>query len=405
MLAASDFVKNGVDSFGPIALNVNAQGLKSSIVEARLNQDVSRGINSVSRSSLISIGWIAVLTCLLAGCRTTDPYCQTAIANLRAEKIQLENEYYALKSLYESDMARVGQPVNVPGLATPVVPTISDGEIIYEGGGYPPSSPEILPPPIGTPNTSPQNTPSDLSAPGQAPTLSNRLGPGTGAGLQANRRLSGSSVGSASMTNLASFIRNVEVNQLPAGERETTRLLVRPLDQQGAILPLTGAIKLRIYDANTGRTVYQNEFSSNQVSQWVSDQPGEQPGIHLSIPAASAPSLGQQLICDLQYRTADNRVLKKSTELVFAQAALPQQPAFGSSRGVVRSNATTTAPSGGQPLQRPGGRGTGATNASTSRPFQPESIGGDLEIEIGEELNFDTLPSEDVGRPKWRPDR
>lgn len=255
----------------------------------------------------------------------------------------MENEYYALKSLYEADMVRLGQPV--PGYSTPVSPIINDGEIIYEGPG-----------------------------------VSNGSTYGGGIVMDSNARRAKSPV------ELAGHIRSIEINQLAAQENETARLLVRPLDDQGAILPVSGDIKLRLYEPASGKTIFENEYSSSQVSGWISDQPGQQPGIHVSVPMGNKPGLSDRLVCDLQYRTADNRILKQSMELVFAdQAALQSKTASRAQ--------PTLAPV--QPRTR-----------NASAPLQPEGIDGTLEIQIGDELNFESLDDAGSGTPpQWRPDR
>ena len=278
---------------------------------------------------------------LFAGCQS-DPYCQNAIANLRAEKIQLENQYYELKAQYESDMARLGQPV--PTMAPSATPGWIEGEAIY-----------------------PQEDLSGLP-----------IVPGTNIsdpGVLSSRRTIRSTVGSSD-EEMARFVQSVEVNQLSPQANETVRLLVRPLDDQGAILPIAGDIKIRMYDPASGVTVFENEFSADAVRGWINDQPGLQPGIHVSLKQNERLTQGDRLICDLQYRTADNRILKRSTGIVFGEAV---------SVTPTRSE-------------------MGAQNASA--PVMPEESLDEVNIEFGDELNFDSLGNEpSKKRPTWSPDR
>lgn len=287
------------------------------------------------RSFLTTAIVLLALASVSTGCRSVDPYCQNAIANLRAEKIQLENEYYALKSRYESDMARLGEPVT--DWSTPVTPTIMDGEIIYQ-------------------DSYPEN-----------------IDGFEGTALPSNATMAG-------------HIRSIEINQLSTGSNEMARLLVRPLDDQGAVLPVAGDLKIRLYDPELGSTLFEAQYDAQLVDTWINDRSDQQPGIYISIPQDRRPSLSTRVICDLQYRTADNRLLKGSTELVFAGAsAAVRTPVTRTSRNPAPSN----------PMR------------NASRPLQPDDIDGQLVIEIGEELNFDSLDedSSDGGRPGWSPDR
>ena len=66
-------------------------------------------IDRLSSSSLALLVAVAALL-QLTGCRS-DPYCNQAIANYRAEVQTLQDEYYFLKARYEADMAKAGQPI------------------------------------------------------------------------------------------------------------------------------------------------------------------------------------------------------------------------------------------------------------------------------------------------------
>ena len=287
----------------------------------------------MSRSVLILVFVSAAWVSVFAGCKS-DPYCQTAIANLRAEKIQMENQYYELKARYESDVVNLGQPTST--FSQSLTHGFIEGDIIYNGvvssntGGY---SRAVV---------SESYTPTTNSSPDVAMSI---------------------------------YIQSVEVNQLAARTNETTRLLIRPLDDQGAIMPVSGGLKIRLYEPGSGNTLFDSEFSASQVSQWVNDRPGGQAGIHVPIPLGNRPTLSDRLICDVQFRTADNRILKQSTELVFAGSA----------------GMSTAAPNR-----------TPAQNAS--QPMLPEGLDESVNIEFGDELNFDSI-DQSGSDPQWGPDR
>ena len=309
---------------------------------------MSRRNPTVSRlpAAILAFSSLTIVV-LLTGCQS-DPYCQKAIANLRAEKIQLENQFYSLKSRYESDMRRLGQPIEdfSPGL----MPEYIEGEIIDDGIVYSRANGALLDRVIAE-----SGEPTPVRAARPAPTIRQPSRP----------------------EDVAGYIQRIEVNQLQARGDDLARLLVRPLDDRGDIIPLAGDIRIRLVDPRSRSTIYENEFSESQVSQWIRDQAGQQPGIHLDIPALDSPSLSDTLTCDIQFRTADNRILKKRSTLVFAA---------GNSNGAITSRSP----------QQP------ARTAST--PLQPDDLGGQIRIEIGDELNFDSLESGN-SPPDWQPDR
>lgn len=284
-----------------------------------------------------AIAVMIAMASLFSGCQS-DPYCQNAIANLRAENIQLENQYYELKAMYESDMARLGQPAR--GTAPAYAPTMNNAQIFYGfdewvDNHYPAPSQRYVQPVV-----SPRMT-----------------------GLAAN---------SPANAEMARFIQAIEADQLPPQGNETVRLLLRPLDEQGAILPLAGDIRIRMYDPSNGTTVFEDQFSKQTVAGWINDQQGRQPGIHVALQQAQQLPNGNRLICDVQYRTADNRILKQSVNLAFG-------------------NALTGGPRN--------------LNVNTTKPFQPEpGLENDVQIEFGNELNFESLDSVPMSS-QWSPDR
>lgn len=323
----------------------------------------------MTRSST-QIAWIVPVLILfaVAGCRSNDPYCQQAIANLRAEKIQLENEYYALRSEFESKTGQTaptyGFPVystQVVGAGIPVGPPIVNGQIIYDQPIIPQQVPtfpnnQLSTPPIGTPESILPDQPSLDSTLDQGADSSRSWDP----------------------NSFSRYITGVEVNQLPAGRRELTRLLIRPLDKTGAILPVSGDIKVRLVDQQLGSTIFEREYSRQQIANMIVDNPNRLPGIHLPV-GADSPALSGPVRCDLQYLTGDQRILRQSINLVTAQPA--------NSQTVDRAR-----------LSRPR-----LQNASS--PILPDNLPDGLQIEIGEELNFDSLEDSIPERPVWRPNR
>ena len=273
-----------------------------------------------------------VVAGLFSGCQS-DRGCQQAIANLRAENIQLENQYYELKAMYESDMTRMGQPAPSQAPANGNAQSVL-GMNQWPGAPYYPQSRGIGPAMISP-------------------------------------RMTGGMASGPSNAEMARFIQSVEVVQLPPQGSETLRLLLRPLDEQGAILPLAGDIRLRMYEPGSGITVFENQFPNETVAGWINDQAGMQPGIHVALQQDQKITNSDRLICDVQYRTADNRILKQSLNMRFNNASAVQtSPTF-----------------------------------NTKAPMSPEpGLENDINIEFGNELNFDTLDNSSSSS-SWGPDR
>lgn len=288
------------------------------------------------------------------GCQASPRY-QAALNNLRAEKIQLENQYYWLKNQYESDMRRLGQPVDC-GPA----PGVVSGQYSGMGGGYPDgmiiNEPGL---PVGEWSSPPARQP--VMTPGI-----------DSAGIH--------SVIPADPdqdADMARYIADVDVNQIPGQGGESARLLIRPLDEQGAVIPMTGALSVELFDAASGRMLANFKYDQIQVSGMV--RPADQfPGIHLGLPGlSSAPSSGQ-VNCRLQFRTLDNRVLQRETVLIMG--GIP------SSAGGSASN----------PIP--------ARQASSQLSDTPGL--DDIFVEIGPETTFGgPADSGQAPRPRWSPDR
>jgi hypothetical protein len=315
--------------------------------QARRRVQVAVGMQLTSRQLPVII--LVLFPAAITGCRS-DPYCQQAISNLRSEKIQLENQYFALKNQYESDMRRLGEPPPAtPAPAIPASPVLPSGDGVIE---------ESVPP-LGS------NFP---SAPGQPPV---------------NRGIIGNGLRAAKGGDVSRYIQSVEVNQMPGRPGSGTRLLVRPLDERGEVIPVAGDLHVVLVDAGTGTAVASYQFDRSQVENLVEDRANAVPGIHLGLPQLASPSAGQQLICQLQYRTATNNVLSAQTGLV---AGGGENPAITvSSKNTPRK----TSPAG---------------MAAISDTPQI----ADVFVEIGDEMNLDSLPSASgsgPSRPVWSPGR
>ena len=235
----------------------------------------------------------ACLAVLLGGCRGGDPRCQRTIGMLRAEKLELENEYYRLKSEYDRAMAQLGpsglgQPYTAPGV---IYESTDDSIDSFDETSLDDlyiDEPEII-----------EGKPVDPAQ--QNDSTGNIQTPAEGEGL------------------LARFIQSLEVNQLQqANLRNGIQLLVRPLDERGDIIPIPGEMKVRVFErvANTRQAIGQWVLNRDRVAAMTTDHQDQQPGIHLNLPWRPDFEKGKRLFLDLQYRTDDRRLIRRQLPLL-----------------------------------------------------------------------------------------
>ena len=237
------------------------------------------------------VGLILIGSVLLAAGCNRDPGCQRTIGLLRAEKLELEDEYFLLKSKYEQALAQLQ--------AQEVAPAPADPDIIYENDS---DLDDLLKEPtiiIDEPTGSAVRKPI-------APTARNhpRVRTPTLAGL--------------TDVELARYIQSIDVSQLSNLEsNRDLQILVRPIDENGEIIPITGGLKIELTDVSTGSRsrIASWQYSSQDVARWVNDTPGGQPGIHVRLPLKNRRPDGDRLVLDVQYRTTDNRNIVFQKEL------------------------------------------------------------------------------------------
>ncbi len=182
---------------------------------------------------------------------------------------------------------------------------------------------------------------------------------------------------------LARYIQDVEISQLPENVNEFARLLIRPLDDQGDVIPMAGDVTIELIDPATNMLLANYHYSRPQIAGMMELRSDQYPGIHLGLPPlAQAGGSAGSIVCRLQFRTADNRMISQQAPLTAAgNAAIPT---------------------------RSTGSSVPARQASTPVSDTPQLT--DVIVEIGDETNFDMLDSgtRDGGessRPAWSPDR
>ncbi len=287
----------------------------------------------------IATGICLTAAVFAAGCNS-DPYCQQAISNLRAEKIQLENQYYSLKSQYEAEMRRAGRPISEAGMAP------SDfGPVI-----------ENVP---ALPGESSQGTPDPVII---EPTLD----PGP----------VGNGVKSPDPNDSSSYIRSIEVSELAGSGGKPGRLLIQPLDDQGAVIPVEGDLKIELLDANTRAPLANHQYTRQQVRSMVEEDPTRIAGIHVNLPSLNG-SESANVLARVRYRNPDGRVFSAETRL---SSGSPGSAGYGLA----------------------GTRRPGLLEQSDVPPIEG------IQIDYGDETSLtspDNLNSSAPSRPKWGPGR
>ncbi len=285
--------------------------------------------------------FLCLLAVAMAGCKS-DPYCQQAISNLRSEKIQLENQYFALKNQHDSEMRRLGQPLPDP------VNSPAPGGFIEE--------------------YIPESGPGVSMMPHQ-PLLEGQV---TGNGLK-----------EPAIADVSRYIQSIEVSQLQSGSGESVRLLICPLDERGDVIPVAGDLKVTLVDSISGASMASYQFDRNQVEDLVEDRNGQVPGIHLSLPQLTNSPASQNMTCRLQFRTATQRILSSQTPVVLASGSVGAK--------------TTIQSTPKRSVSRPG-----IAEISDTPPLNDVlvEIGDELNLDT-----LGNSPSPGVARPSWTPGR
>ena len=291
------------------------------------------------------------LICLLAvGCRS-DLRCQRETALLRAEILDLEDKYYALKSqsdsggepyyegtVYEGDVVYEGE-VFQDGMVYPEE-TIYEGEVIYQGipieGGVFENAPMSQSNPAARLNSIPVGNGSELNAPSvmepqpgsDAINLNIEMPRDTG-NLEA-LPLSNDTGQSRIMTNSAEFAsagadafvteifispsvtRGRDIDGVPGDEG--IDLLVQPRTSNGRIEFQAGELTVSLIDpaeSPARQRVGLWKFLPEETKLFFADD-SETRGILLHLPWDQSAPVNDKLVLHVRFVTADSRVLKTS---------------------------------------------------------------------------------------------
>ncbi len=206
---------------------------------------------------------------------------------LRAEKLELEDEYFLLKSRYDTAVAQLAhRGVPAPAATGPAI--IPAQPPIQNDSGFESLDDEII-----------IEAPEVRSSPGHGDLPSSDV---------------------VDDPELAQYIESVEVDQLAsANSSNGLKLLIRPLDGQGAVIPMAGDLVVRVLEQSKNRRqqlVKTWTFRRNRVASWIQDQPNQLPGIHLNLPWNEQARRDGKLLLDLKFRTADNRLISRQSEIV-----------------------------------------------------------------------------------------
>ena len=275
-----------------------------------------RNIISMRRLMLLSLLGLGLL-----GCKT-DPHATREIALLRSEILDLEDQYYALKSQYRYVMENMreshgdksvsdpylndGPVLYGPGMPYCEEPSFSYGdETIMESGGSLPQyrepriSPEReeLPPPNRRSDTSNESTNNSSS----------RWNPGSqilleGSNISGPPRRASTVMEVASISINPSATRGEDLDGIPGDEGVV--LLVQPRSDSGNVIQTTGDLSVSIIDPRepTGRqTMGTWQFSAAEVPNFFVREELIQQGILLHLPWTSEVPRNPNLVVNVQF--------------------------------------------------------------------------------------------------------
>jgi len=258
---------------------------------------------TLSRDKLArcAIAVLVLASASVAGCRS-DPGCERAISMLRAEKLDLEDRYYELEAKYRmltgADAPPGGWVIEQNQFAAPRSTT--EPRAVEDNS-------DDLDEPLEIEIPESNEPPDALPLPGDGPIR--------------RQSATGESPAPASQASLARFITEVTaVGALepPADEAAGSRvhLIIQPLDDEGAVLPLAGMLRIRLLgrgDDGSEQELGRWQFVAAQTAALVEIDPQGVPGIHLNLDGPGGEY--SSLRAEIGYLTLDRRLLRTACEL------------------------------------------------------------------------------------------
>ncbi len=256
---------------------------------------------------------LLLFSCVLCGCKS-DPLARRETSLLRAEILDLEDQYYEMKSKYESTLRQLrecrGEPIDQ-----------MDSDIIYED--YTPMDGEIIEYSDGIIIESPSSNPS--IQPSVDPTITpEELPPGNrGANLDFDQL-------EIQENQSVQFTNNVNAEKLRIHSTETHGqdvdgqpgdeglvLLVQPTDGNGQVIASPAAMTVSILDpqaVETKQRIGLWRFEPAEIELFTNANSGNR-GILLHLPwNQNLPQSGNLLVF-VRYTTDDGRDLETSSQI------------------------------------------------------------------------------------------
>ncbi|HID76345.1 MAG TPA: hypothetical protein EYP56_10160 [Planctomycetaceae bacterium] len=177
---------------------------------------------------------------------------------------------------------------------------------------------------------------------------------------------------------------------------EGVSLLIRPLDAQGGLLSVPGALSVELQDPSQRgpqAVVAQWDFTAEEIAQQINVSPLAK-GIYLEMPWPAAPPTSESLRLKARYRRDDGKELEAEIDI---QVELPDPPALQPPAGLHRAGPSAAGQSSwkSRPPQRlQPGRATAVQSAGRGRSAE----GGPRRIER-------TAAQAEPTRPVWSPYR
>lgn len=288
--------------------------------------------------------FLVILLCLIAaGCKS-KPRRNRETALLRAELLDLEDKYYALKSKYNGVMSQLGE--GEPYYDGNVIyegEIISDGDIIYEGDGFYQEMDYVQPESKG-PQIAPKRSNESLPSPGQNQPRSPEPMPAPDSG-QTDVILTPPDATDSSEIEVsyprvipdAVQIKEISINRGTTRGRdldgitgdEGIDLLVQPKSANGQTQHQAGELTVSLIDpaepAKRQRIGLWKFLPKETRLFFANDELGNR-GILLHLPWDQSTPVHEKLDLHVRFVTSDGQVFKSSTKIQIKPPAAGYSP-------------------------------------------------------------------------------
>ena len=97
-----------------------------------------------------------------------------------------------------------------------------------------------------------------------------------------------------------SAVRKIQVGPVESPDESMIGIVIQPLDQFGAVIPIAGKVRIRVRDSGTNRQVASWNYTERETQHWLETRENESPGIHIELPRdqIEVPGPSSQILVD-----------------------------------------------------------------------------------------------------------